>query len=56
MYRIHPAYLCWVLEALKRGEVINRISVPDVVARSARVALERMLAIKPSRAAMAGLT
>jgi quinolinate synthase len=47
MYRIHPGYLAWVLESLVRGEVINQISVPDDVAVSARVALERMLAAKP---------
>ncbi len=47
MYRIHPGYLAWVLEALVRGEVLNRITVPDDVAVPARVALERMLAAKP---------
>ena len=47
MYRIHPGYLAWVLEALVRGEVLNRISVSDEVAAPARVALERMLAAKP---------
>ena len=47
MYRIHPGYLAWVLEALVRGEVVNRITVPDEVAEGARVALERMLATKP---------
>jgi len=47
MYRIHPGYLAWVLEALVRGEVLNEIRVPDAVARDARVALERMLAAKP---------
>jgi quinolinate synthase len=47
MYRIHPGYLAWVLEGLLRGEVLNRITVPHDVARNARVALERMLAIKP---------
>jgi quinolinate synthase len=47
MYRIHPGYLAWVLEALQRGEVVNQITVPDDVARNARVALERMLATKP---------
>jgi len=47
MYRIHPGYLAWVLEALVRGEVLNRIVVPDSVAGSARIALERMLASKP---------
>ena len=47
MYRIHPAYLAWVLEGLVRGETINRIRVPDDVAVPARVALERMLAARP---------
>ncbi len=47
MYRIHPGYLAWVLEGLVRGEVLNRITVPEDVAVSARVALERMLAAKP---------
>ncbi len=48
MYRIHPGYLAWVLEALVRGEVVNQISVPDDVVEPARVALERMLAAKPA--------
>ena len=47
MYRIHPGYLAWVLEGLVRGEVLNQITVPDDVAKPARVALERMLAAKP---------
>jgi quinolinate synthase len=47
MYRIHPGYLAWVLEALVRGEVTNQISVPPLVKVNARVALERMLAAKP---------
>ncbi|MFC0678214.1 quinolinate synthase NadA [Lysobacter korlensis] len=47
MYRIHPGYLAWVLEGLVRGELLNRITVPDDVAENARVALERMLAMKP---------
>ena len=47
MYRIHPGYLAWVLEALVRGEVLNQITVGDDVAVPARVALERMLAAKP---------
>lgn len=53
MYRIHPSYLAWVLEGLERGEVLNRISVSEDVARDARVALERMLALAPNRAASA---
>jgi quinolinate synthase len=47
MYRIHPGYLAWVLEALVRGEVLNRITVPESVAVPARVALERMLSVLP---------
>ncbi|WP_434613029.1 quinolinate synthase NadA [Arthrobacter sp. A5] len=47
MYRIHPGYLAWVLEGLLRGEVLNRITVPESIAVPARVALERMLAAKP---------
>jgi quinolinate synthase len=47
MYRIHPGYLAWVLEALVRGEVLNQISVPESIAAPARVALERMLAARP---------
>jgi quinolinate synthase len=45
MYRIHPAYLCWVLEALVEGRVVNRVTVDSQTARWAKVALERMLAI-----------
>ncbi|AYG03811.1 quinolinate synthase NadA [Gryllotalpicola protaetiae] len=47
MYRIHPAYLAWVLEELVAGRVVNQISVPSRVAAGARVALERMLAARP---------
>ncbi|HEY0258512.1 MAG TPA: quinolinate synthase NadA [Lacisediminihabitans sp.] len=47
MYRIHPGYLAWVLEALVRGESLNRITVAETVAVPARVALERMLDAKP---------
>ena len=46
MYRIHPAYLCWVLESLIKGEVVNQVTVEAETARWARVALDRMLANK----------
>jgi quinolinate synthase len=46
MYRIHPAYLAWVLEALLKDEVINQVTVDEQTARWARIALERMLALK----------
>ena len=45
MYRIHPAYLAWVLEGLVDGNVINSILVDDATAHYARIALERMLSV-----------
>ncbi len=45
MYRIHPAYLAWVLEGLLEGQVINQVSVDGEIARWARIALDRMLAL-----------
>ena len=48
MYRIHPGYLAWVLERLVAGEVVNQISVPEIDAEHARIALERMLEANPS--------
>jgi quinolinate synthase len=45
MYRIHPAYLAWVLEGLVEGQVINQVKVDDEIVHWARVALERMLAL-----------
>lgn len=43
MYRIHPAYLAWVLESLVKGEVPNQIHVDPEVAKGAHIALQRML-------------
>jgi quinolinate synthase len=45
MFRIDPQHLAWVLENLVEGNVVNQISVPEKVAKSARVALQRMLEI-----------
>lgn len=45
MYRIHPAYLAWVLEGLVEGKVINQVSVDAETAYWARVALDRMLSL-----------
>lgn len=50
MYRIHPSYLAWVLESLDRGEIVNQITVANDVADPARIALERMLSVKPKGA------
>jgi quinolinate synthase len=47
MYRIHPAYLAWVLEELVKGNVVNQITVAAEVQDNAKIALERMLAAKP---------
>jgi quinolinate synthase len=46
MYRVHPAYLLWTLESLVAGRVVNQIVVPEDVAANAKIALDRMLAIK----------
>jgi quinolinate synthase len=45
MYRVHPAYLCWAVESLAEGRVVNQVVVPDDVQRWAKVALDRMLQI-----------
>jgi quinolinate synthase len=46
MYRVHPAYLCWVVEQLAEGRVVNQVTVDEETARYAKVALDRMLAVK----------
>jgi quinolinate synthase len=46
MYRIHPAYLAWVLDELAQGRVVNQVHVDDETAQWAKIALERMLANK----------
>ena len=45
MFRIDAAHLCWVLERLVAGEVVNQITVDRETAQWARVALQRMLDI-----------
>lgn len=50
MYRIHPSFLCWVLESLVAGQVINQIVVPDEIKEPALVALKRMLEVGPTPA------
>jgi len=45
MNRIDLPHLVQSLESLARGEVVNRITVDDSVARHARTALDRMLAL-----------
>ncbi len=45
MFRIDAAHLCWVLENLVEGTVVNQISVDPETTEWARVALQRMLEI-----------
>ena len=46
MFRISPQHLCWALENLIEGNVVNQIKVKDDVKHWARVALDRMLEIQ----------
>jgi quinolinate synthase len=48
MFRIDLPHLCWVLENLVEGNVVNEIRVDSHTRKWATVALERMLAIKGS--------
>lgn len=45
MFRIAPENILWALDNLRTGEVVNQITVPAAVARDAKLALNRMLAI-----------
>jgi quinolinate synthase len=45
MFRIDAVHLCWVLENLVEGRVVNRITVDPTTAEWAKVALDRMLSI-----------
>lgn len=45
MYRIHPSFLCWTLENLVAGNVVNVVEVPAKVKHFALVALQRMLTV-----------
>jgi quinolinate synthase len=46
MFRISPQHLCWTLESLCAGQVVNRVSVDPETKRWALDALNRMLEIK----------
>jgi quinolinate synthase len=49
MYRVDLKHLYWVLEQLTAGKVVNRIAVDDETRRWSRVALDRMLKLRPAR-------
>jgi quinolinate synthase len=46
MFRISPQHLCWTLENLVEGNIVNQIKVRDDVKHWAKVALDRMLEIQ----------
>jgi quinolinate synthase len=46
MYRIDLAHLCWSLENLVHGTVVNEIVVKPEIAKWSLIALERMLTVK----------
>jgi len=46
MYRVHTAYVLWMLEGLLEGKVNNEITVPEDIQRDSKIALERMLSLK----------
>jgi quinolinate synthase len=54
MNRIDPAHLLWALENLADGHVVNRVRVADDVKRDARLALDRMLALRGGSTTPAG--
>jgi quinolinate synthase len=45
MFRISPQHLCWALENLVEGTVVNQIKVKPSVKKWAKVALDRMLEV-----------
>ena len=45
MYRIHPAYISWVLDGINEGVTVNQIMVDEDTKKYSKVALERMLSL-----------
>jgi len=46
MARIDLPHVLWTLDNLAEGKVVNRVSVPPATAADAKIALDRMVAIK----------
>ena len=49
MYRIHPAYVAWVLEELVAGNVVNQVVVDPATKADAKTSLQRMLDVTAER-------
>jgi quinolinate synthase len=49
MYRIDPPHLCWAIENLAAGKVVNEIKVSANVRQWSLVALRRMLELAPAK-------
>ena len=47
MCRIDLPHLLWALDAIASEQIVNRITVPQETAADARIALQRMIDIKP---------
>ena len=45
MFRIDAPHLCWAMENLAEGHVVNQIVVPDDEKAWAKIALDRMMAV-----------
>lgn len=45
MFRIDAAHLCWAMENLADGHIVNHIVVPEDDKRWARIALDRMMSV-----------
>ena len=45
MYRIDLPHLCWTLENLRDGAIVNQINVDEETSKWSLIALERMLAV-----------
>ncbi len=47
MGKIDQPHLLWVLDNLAEGNIVNQVTVPPTIAADARIALQRMIDIKP---------
>ena len=56
MFRIDLPHMCWVLENLVEGKVVNQIKVADKTREWSLVALDRMLKIKPATPKVVSIT